>query len=383
MKLAYRLGPIAEYVSDLLSEIDLVADAMPARMKVASIHFGGGTPTILAPVQLEAIMERLKDRYTFIAGMESAIECDPRSLSDRIIKSIGSLGFTRASFGVQEFDPAVQSAINRIQPLEVVERAVNYFRAANVRSINFDLIYGLPLQTVTTLTRTIDQCIEMRPERIAIFGYAHVPWFAKNQRKIPEEALPNAHDRAEMAASASSALVDAGYVAIGIDHFALPGDTLAIAARSGTLHRNFQGYTSDTAKTIVGLGATSIGKTPFGYVQNATDTAGWSRAIKSGTLPISRGHEFGNDDKLRTSVIEAIMCTGRADLKAIGDSNVAAGDLYADAQSRLEDMVRDGIIHLEGGQLSLTSAAAPLTRVVASAFDRYLAERPVKHSLAV
>lgn len=383
MKLAHRPAPVADYVADLLSEIDLVADAMPARMKVASIHFGGGTPTILAPAQLETIMAHLKNRYAFAAGMETAIECDPRSLTGKMMDSIGVLGFTRASFGVQEFDPAVQAAINRIQPREMVERAVNGFRAAGVRSINFDLIYGLPHQTVTTLDRTIDQCIAMRPDRIALFGYAHVPWFAKNQRKIPDEALPGPYERAAMADAATRALVAAGYVAVGIDHFALPHDSLAASARDGTLRRNFQGYTSDIAATTIGLGATSIGMTPLGYVQSIAETGAWSRAVKMGKLPVARGHELTSDDELRASVIEAIMCTGRADLDALGASHGVLDNWYADIRPRLKDLANDGIIRFEDGEITLTSDGSFLTRIAASVFDKYLLASTAKHSQAV
>ena len=383
MKLAHRLAPVADYVADLLSEIDLVADAMPARMKVASIHFGGGTPTILAPAQLEAIMARLKDRYTFATGMEAAIECDPRSLSDKIVKSIGSLRFTRASFGVQEFDPCVQSAINRIQPREMVERAINHFREVGVQSVNFDLIYGLPHQTTATLSRTIEQCNAMQPDRIALFGYAHVPWFARKQRKISEEALPGALERSAMAAAASHALVEAGYIAIGIDHFALPTDTLAVAARAGTLRRNFQGYTSDIAESIIGLGATSIGKTPFGYVQNVAETGAWARAVKSGELPIARGHAFVGDDRLRSSIIEKLMTTSFVDLDAEGTLKGAPLNWYADLLPQLKQLATDEVITLEGSKITLTPEASSLARVAASVFDRYLNASPMKHSMAV
>ncbi|MBI3701611.1 MAG: oxygen-independent coproporphyrinogen III oxidase [Afipia sp.] len=383
MKLARRPGPVADYVADLLTEIDLIADAMPARMKLAGIHFGGGTPTILSPEELEAIIARLKERYTFTTGMEAAIECDPRTLKDEIVKSIGALGFTRVSFGVQEFDPTVQSAINRIQPPEIVERAVNHCRAGGVRSVNFDLIYGLPHQTVVTLTRTIERCITMRPDRIALFGYAHVPWFAKNQRKIPDEALPGPAERAAMAAAASRMLIDAGYIAIGIDHFALSTDSLAVAARAGSLRRNFQGYTSETAETIIGIGATSIGKTPFGYAQNSPETGAWSRAIKAGHLPVARGHILTEDDKVRAAVIQALMCTGKADLDAIGNSHGAAQEWYADVRPSLKSMGHDGIVSVDGGKVSLTAEGALLTRIVASAFDGYLTAGQVKHSLAV
>ena len=289
MKLAARYSPVATYVQHLLEEIDLIAEALPARMPVSHLHFGGGTPTVLEPADLAAVMARLRERFQLTRDAEIAIESDPRTLTDAMIEQIGLLGFNRASFGVQEFDSKVQAAINRIQPPEMVERAITGLRAAGVPNINFDLIYGLPHQTSAALCRTVEQCVAMKPDRIALFGYAHVPWVAKNQRMIADDALPSASERAEQAQLAAATLVASGYVRIGIDHFALAGDSLAIAAAQGRLHRNFQGYTSDAAQTLIGIGATAIGRTPQGYVQNASETGAWSRAVAAGKLPVARG----------------------------------------------------------------------------------------------
>ena len=233
MKLAARYSPVATYVQNLLQEIDLIADALPARMPVSHLHFGGGTPTVLEPEDLAAVMARLRQRFELVPDAEIAIESDPRTLADAMIQQIGALGFNRASFGVQEFDPKVQAAINRIQPPEMVERATRGLRAAGVPNINFDLIYGLPHQTAAALCRTVEQCVAMKPDRIALFGYAHVPWVAKNQRMIADDTLPNAPDRAEQARLAAATLVASGYVQIGIDHFALPGDSLAMVRGRG------------------------------------------------------------------------------------------------------------------------------------------------------
>src|SRR5450756_215700 len=290
MKLAARYSPVATYVQHLLQEIELVADALPARMPVSHLHFGGGTPTVLEPEDRATVMAHLGERFQLLPDAEIAIESDPRTLTDAMIQQIGSLRFNRASFGVQEFDAKVQAAINRIQPPEMVERATRGLRAAGVPNINFDLIYGLPHQNAAALCRTVEQCVAMKPDRIALFGYAHVPWVAKNQRMIADDTLPTAFERAEQAQAAAAALVASGYTQIGIDHFALPGDSLAIAAAAGRLHRNFQGYTSDTAQTLIGIGATAIGRTPQGYVQNASETGAWSRAVAAGKLPVARGH---------------------------------------------------------------------------------------------
>jgi oxygen-independent coproporphyrinogen-3 oxidase len=383
MKLAARYSPVATYVQHLLQEIDLVADALPARMPVSHLHFGGGTPTVLESEDLAAVMARLSERFQFLPDAEIAIESDPRTLADAMIRQIGALGFNRASFGVQEFDPKVQAAINRIQPPEMVERAIKGFRAAGVPHINFDLIYGLPHQTASALCRTVEQCVAMKPDRVALFGYAHVPWVAKNQRMIEDSALPNASARAEQARLAAATLVANGYVQIGIDHFALPGDSLAVSAAAGTLHRNFQGYTSDAARTLIGIGATSIGRTPQGYVQNASETGAWSRAVAAGKLSVVRGHALREQDQLRAGVIERIMCDGSVDLAAAGRALGVADDWFAGEIPELEQMQQDGLLSYQDGKLSLSPEGQPLARVVAAVFDTYLRDSTARHSVAV
>lgn len=383
MKLAARYSPVAAYARYLLEEIDLIAAAFPSQMAVSHLHFGGGTPTALEPEDLAALMARLSMRFQLLPDAEIAIESDPRTLTDAMIRQIGSLAFNRASFGVQEFDPEVQAAINRIQPPEMVARATNALRAAGVPNINFDLIYGLPHQTAAALCRTVEQCVAMKPDRIALFGYAHVPWVAKNQRMINGEILPKADERAEQARLAAATLAASGYIQIGIDHFALPNDSLAIAAGEGRLHRNFQGYTSDAARTLIGIGSTAIGKTPEGYVQNLSETGAWSRAVTSGKLPVARGHPLGEQDCLRAHVIERIMCDGSADLAAAGRALRSADDWYAGELPELLQMQKDGLLAYADGKVSLTPEGVPLARVVAAVFDTYLRSTAVRHSIAV
>jgi oxygen-independent coproporphyrinogen-3 oxidase len=383
MKLTARYAPVAAYVQDLLAETDLLAGALPARMPVAQVHFGGGTPTAIDPADLAAVVARLRERFRLTPGAELAIESDPRTLSDAMIGEIGALGFNRASFGVQEFDPKVQAAINRIQPPKTVERATLALRAAGVRRINFDLIYGLPHQTTAALARTVEQCIAMAPDRIALFGYAHVPWTAKNQRLIPDEALPKSDERAAQAEAAAQALVAAGYERIGLDHFARPDDTLAIAKANGALRRNFQGYTSDPARTLIGIGATSIGRTPQGHVQNIAETGAWARAVAAGRLPVARGHELSADDSLRAHVIERIMCDGAVDLAAAGRAFGFAPDWWAAEEATLAELQADGLLALTRDGLALRHEAMHLTRIVASVFDTYFADAAVRHSVAV
>jgi oxygen-independent coproporphyrinogen III oxidase len=266
----------------------------------------------------------------------------------------------------------------------MVERAISGLRAAGVPNINFDLIYGLPHQTTAALCRTVEQCVAMKPDRIALFGYAHVPWVAKNQRMIEDASLPNASERAEQAKAAAAVLAASGYTQIGIDHFALPGDSLAIAAAEGRLHRNFQGYTSDVARTLIGIGATAIGRTPQGYVQNASETGAWSRAVAAGKLPVARGHALQGQDQLRSLVIERIMCDGSVDLAAAGRGLGFADDWYAEEIPELLQMQQDRLLTYGNGKLSLTPEGLPLARVVAAVFDTYLRDSSTaRHSVAV
>jgi oxygen-independent coproporphyrinogen-3 oxidase len=383
MKLAARYAPVASYVDSLLAEIALVADAIPHRLTVEHLHWGGGTPTALEPADLARVMDVLRARFDLAPGAEIAIESDPRTLTQGMTDEIGRQGFNRASFGVQEFDPAVQKAINRIQPPEMVADCVARLRATGIEGINFDLIYGLPHQTVESLKRTVDLCLAMKPDRIALFGYAHVPWMAKNQRMIDEAVLPDAPERAAQAAAAAEALVAAGWRAIGLDHFARPCDGLATAAAEGRLRRNFQGYTADQAETMIGFGATSIGRTPKGYVQNLAETGAYARAVAAGKLPVAKGLEFRGEDRLRARVIERFMCDGAVDADALGAEFGAAPGWWADARAALAPMVADGLVEIEGGVVRMTDRGAPVIRVAASAFDAYLAQSEARHSAAV
>lgn len=383
MKLATRDAPIAQYAAHLMDEVKLLERQMPAHMKVSHIAWGGGTPTAMEPDVLARVMEAVQARFDILPDAELSIESDPRTLTHAMIQRIGGLGFTRASFGVQEFDPAVQQAINRIQPPEMVEKAVTGLRDAGVRGINFDLIYGLPHQTVETLRRTIDLCVAMRPDRIALFGYAHVPWVAKRQRMIDQTALPGAQARAEQARAAATQLNEAGYETVGLDHFALPEDPLAVAARNGELRRNFQGYTTDSAETLLGLGSTSISRTPSGFYQNIHETGAWSRAISKRELPVAKGIGFSGQDRLRGHVIEQLMCNGTVDLAVAARDFGAPINWVGSAGETLAQLVADGLIVSKGMRITLTEAGRPLVRVVAAAFDSYLGAGGARHSVAV
>jgi oxygen-independent coproporphyrinogen-3 oxidase len=381
MKLAARYAPVAAYAETLRAEIELVADALPAGLPVSHLHWGGGTPTALSPDDLSHTMARIAERFDIARGAELAIESDPRTLSAEMIGTIGALGFTRASFGVQEFDTKVQAAINRIQPPEMVRSAVEGLRAAGVAAINFDLIYGLPHQTADTLVESIAIARTMRPDRIALFGYAHVPWMAKNQKMIPPEALPGPAERADQAQRAAEALLAAGYVAIGLDHFALPEDSMAIAAHERRLRRNFQGYTTDMAETLIGLGATAIGRTRFGHAQNIAETGAWARAVQAGVLPVAKSRVLTDEDRLRAFVIERIMCDGEVDLEEAAARFDGQPDWWN--AGTLDELEADGLLTQHGPRIALTQAGRPLCRVVAAAFDAYLPQGAARHSAAV
>ena len=383
MKLASRAAPIRDYVDSLLAEIELLRAALPGRMTVSHLHWGGGTPTAMEPDDLARAMTALREGFDFAEGAEIAIEGDPRTMTQPMIDRIGALGFTRASFGVQEFDPQVQKAINREQPPEMVANCVARLRAAGVAGVNFDLIYGLPHQTSATLRRTVDLCAEIGADRVSLFGYAHVPWVAKRQRLIDEAALPGAKARLAQAAVAEAAFLEAGYEAVGLDHFARPDDPLAAAARTGRLRRNFQGYTTDQADALLGLGATSVGRTPAGYLQNFSETGAWARSVAKGVLPVAKGRAFAGDDQLRGWVIEQIMCFGAVDLEAAARQFGADADWWRAEAECLEALEQDGLIRLQGGELSAMELGRPLLRIIASCFDAYLPRAAARHSAAV
>jgi oxygen-independent coproporphyrinogen III oxidase len=378
-KLVARYDPVADYLGDLAREVDAVATALGPGRPVDHVHLGGGTPTILTAADLGALFRRLQTRFAFHADTEVAIEIDPRGLDDSRIEALALGGVTRVSLGVQDLDGRVQRAVNRVQPFEVTASAVARLRAAGIAAINIDLMYGLPHQDPETVVRSVRGVLHLHPSRIALFGYAHVPWMKAHQRLIDESALPDGACREAQALAATRALLDAGYVAIGLDHFALPGDPLAVAQREGRLRRNFQGYTIDAADALIGLGASAIGALPQGYVQNHVPLHAWRDAVRAGGLATARGIVLTDDDRLRRDVIERLMC----DL-AVNLDVVAARHGGADFGRELEalgDHVRAGLVELDGGRLRVT--ARHLVRTVAAVFDAHLGAGGARHSRAV
>ena len=364
-----RRAPVSRNAAILAREIDLVAAAVGRELRIAHLHWGGGSPTLLAPDDVALIHGALKQSFLLDPQAEGAVEIDPRTLTPDLASAFSRAGVNRASIGVQTFDPRVQAAINRIQPFDTVAAAVRMLRERSIPAINFDLIYGLPFQTVQSCVDTVEQALRLQPDRLAVFGYAHVPEFKAHQRKIDEATLPEPAERQEQAEAIAGALTARGYRQIGLDHFALPGDSLAAAAETGTLHRNFQGYTIDPCRTLIGLGVSAIGRLPQGFVQNATRIPDYERRVAGGQLATVRGYELSPDDRRRASVIERLMCDHCAH---IGSVDVP-----------LDQLMKDGLIRRSGGWIEVVEEARPLVRSVASAFDAKLPGSAARHVTAV
>ena len=384
MRVIARYSPVTSYVGAIMQEIELVARLLPQGMAVRHIHWGGGTPTALAPEDMIRISETLQRQFNILGKTEIAVEIDPRTFTPENAVALGKIGCTRASLGVQEFDEKVQTAINRVQPISMIESTLSLLREQGVKGVNFDLMYGLPYQTVETLKDTVEQAARLGPDRIALFGYAHVPWMAKNQKMLPEEALPTPLMRYEQAKVAGDALAGQGYVKIGLDHFARPEDTMAVALREGRLHRNFQGYTDDAAGAIVGFGASAISALAEGFAQNIVETGAYTRAVNSGALPIAKGVAFRGEDKLRGAIIERLMCDMEADLEDIRKQYAPERGHFRDEMTQLRGLEEEGLCKLEGSRVRVPDEARLALRVVCSVFDAYLAQNAeLRHAAAV
>src|SRR5690349_1939795 len=305
---------VAAYVDCLEREIDLVARHLPGRMAVSHVHWGGGTPTILSPDDLRRISRHLGEAFEIRQDAEIAVEIDPRTITPEHVKALTASGLNRASLGVQDFDPRVQETIRRVQSFEQTALVASWLREAGVSGLNLDLMYGLPYQSVRSVKRSVELALKLDPDRIALFGYAHVPWMKRHQALLPEASLPDSLARVEQREAAAEAFIRAGYVQIGLDHFAKPDDPMAVRQKDGRLHRNFQGYTTDEATALIGFGTSSIGSLPQGYIQNAPTTVAYREAILEGRLPVVRGVTLSQDDRLRRAIIERLMCDFSVDL---------------------------------------------------------------------
>ena len=363
---------IDRYLDALSDEARLVARILDGRRAVGELHFGGGSPSYLEADDFERLMTSLREAFRFAAAAAISLEADPRTTDRRKLTCYRRLGVERVSFGFQDLDDGVQRAIGRRQSAEVSLRAFETAREVGFGGINLDLCYGLPEQTEATFLRTVSQVIALRPDRVAIFGYAHVPWIKPLQKLIPASSLPRAELRVRLMASARTALLAAGYVAIGLDHFALPSDTLGRAAATGTLHRNFQGYTTTKTDALVGLGLSAISDLPRGYFQNARTLAGYQARARTGVLATERGVLRTADDLLRGEVIRTLMCRGRLEIAAIERRfGVRFTETFAPEMADLRRLEGEGLLRLGADAIELTPLGEAFVRNVAKVFDAY------------
>ena len=363
------------YVERLLSETELVAPRFDRDRPVVQLHFGGGTPNFLSPEQLAAIVRKLGDHFSFVAtcNRDFSIELDPRHVEPGDVAEYAEAGFNRASIGVQDFDRDVQRAINRIQGVEETALVIDDCRHAGFRSVNMDLIYGLPRQTCKGFELTLDTVIAMRPDRLAIYGYAHLPHAFKAQRQIRAEDLPDAETRLRLLQLAVDRLQEAGYRYIGMDHFALPGDDLAVAESSGGLHRNFMGYTTHAECDLVGLGLSAISHIGDSYSQNWRDLGTWEAAIDAGRLPVWRGLTLTADDRLRADVIGQLMCRSEIDIEDVERRfGVGFEAYFPDVLPELRCLAGNGLLVMHPSRIAVTPRGRFLLRIIAMCFDGYL-----------
>ncbi len=382
-KIINRYEPVARYLDLLRAEIDLVAATIGPGRTLGHLHFGGGSPTILSSDDVRRIGDHLHSKFKIPDDAEFAVEIDPRGVVEGKIAALAAIGVTRASIGVQDVNPDVQQAVNRIQPLSTTRRVVDWLREAGIEAINVDLMYGLPCQDLDGIGRTVDAAISLRPDRLALFGYAHVPWMKRHQKLIDEKALPDAVMRWTQFEHASIRLGAASYRPIGLDHFAKPDDTLAKAQVRGELRRNFQGYTVDATDALIGLGPSAIGALPQAYVQNQTPLHAWRDTVGEGRFAISRCLVIDDEDRLRRGVIERLMCDLKVNLAASLVPFDRDADHFAAEIEQLDKLAADGIVERDGMTIKVLESARPLVRIAAAVFDQYLSAAEARHARAV
>lgn len=362
------------YVDTLLEEARLVRAHLGAERKVVQHHWGGGTPTFLRPEAIRRLFEGLGRLFPLAPGAEVSVEVDPRVTTREHLVALAESGCNRISMGVQDFDSTVQEAIHRHQPYETTRQLIAWARELGFASVNLDLVYGLPHQTADGFARSLEQVHQLGPDRIACYGYAHVPWLKKHQRLIDEQALPRGADKLALYRLALDFFADRDYEPIGMDHFARPGDELAVAARSGRLHRNFMGYTTHAADEMLAFGVTAIGEVDGAFAQNVKEVAEWREMLARGELPVHRGHRRSSDDDARRRIILDLMCRFRLRFADHG-GRVAFAERYGDALERLRPMVDDGLAAIDAEGITVTPVGRLLVRNLAMAFDAYLEPR--------
>ena len=371
------LSPVGAYLNTVLTELRMIGKALPEGVRLSRVHWGGGTPTLLDADMIKTLAGAIAQVAPFAPGYEFSVEIDPNEIDQSRLDALSTAGMTRASIGVQDFDPDIQAIIGRDQSFEITATAVEMLRATGVQSLNADILFGLPNQTPQRMTSSVTKLLSLGPDRVALYGYAHVPWMARRQNLIPSDALPTPQERLNLFEISRKLFLWVGYDEVGIDHFAIPTDGLARAKKAGTLRRNFQGYTDDQSDVLIGVGASSISRFPQGYAQNQSATSRYAGAVEAGQLATARGHAFRGDDLLRARLIEAIMC----------DFEVRGADMPGDptmvhAMLRSAHEAFDGTILLKGDRLIIPEASRALTRMVARHFDAYTVEEG-RHASAI
>ena len=373
--------PVLAYVKVLKAEIALLKRHLAPGVKLSRLHWGGGTPTLLPADSMRDLAATIFDAVPMADGAEFSVEIDPTEIDAARLDALAASGMNRASIGVQDFDPEIQKTIGREQSYELTKEGADMIRDRGIGSLNADILYGLPFQTNARIADSVQKLLTLNPDRVALYGYAHVPWMSRRQQMIPSDAMPTPQERLALFETARNLFVWDGYDEIGIDHFARPEDEMAKAAKAGTLRRNFQGYTDDTAPVLVGLGASSISRFPQGFAQHASGTADYTRAIREGHFSTHRGHVFSPDDVMRARVIEALMCDFRVSREEILSHHAVTPEalqaMFQSAADTFGDMVT-----LDETGLSIPPHARPLTRMVARAFDAY-DQSNAKHSAAI
>lgn len=366
-------GRSAKYLKYLGKELALQASLLAGEPEIVQLHWGGGTPTFLSHEEMRLLMEMTREHFRLLPDGEYSIEVDPRKVDEATVQLLGELGFNRMSLGVQDFDPVVQKAVNRIQTLEETRLVIEEARRNHFKSISVDLIYGLPFQNVETFNRTLDQVIGLDPDRLSIYNYAHLPHLVKPQRRINEADLPSPDAKLDILQLAIRRLDEAGYVFIGMDHFAKPDDELTVAQNQGRLHRNFQGYSTHAEADLLAFGISAISKCGPSYGQNVKTLDEYYDQLDQGILPVMRGIELNADDLLRRSIIQQLMCHFELDIPAIEQAHqINFPSYFAEELAALGEMAAAGLLSISAQQLKVHISGRMLVRVIAMAFDRYL-----------
>ena len=363
-------APVAAYMETLKAELAMLGRHLPEGVRLSRLHWGGGTPTLLQPAMMEELAGAIKDIAPFTEDTEFSVEIDPNEIDAARLDALAAAGMNRASIGVQDFNDEIQKSIGRLQGYDITKWAADEIRARGVASLNADILYGLPHQTNERITESVQKLLSLNPDRVALYGYAHVPWMAKRQQMLPSDKLPTPEERLELFETARRLFLWDNYAEIGIDHFATQTDGLTVAQKAGRLRRNFQGYTDDTADVLIGVGASSISKFPQGYAQNAPATGAHTAAIREGRFSTTRGHALSDADRLRGRMIEQLMCEFRVDAaemcETFGVSPQAVRRILDDTGAQFP-----GLLQVDEGGLFVPQEARALTRMIARSLDAY------------